>query len=411
MDIPRLQNDFHLLIDFMEKNGFNKSKISVLKVRLRQLFQHQGEYSSYEDFFLKFIAADGLYGTNKKYKHYREAIKTIKAFNEFNHYPNRHIFNAVQQKESAYTSLTESYRRIVDTYVAQGLKEGLKKRSIYSGWTTLSNFFKHLQTNSIYIMDDVTEDVILSFFYSHDLHRGQSYCNRLRASIKICQRGGCDNLNSILSLIPKLKTSRKNYAILSDEDFAKIMTVLKESDNTTISLRDKAITTLIMLTGLRGVDIANLKLSDIDWNADRISLIQAKTSEPLVLPLLTSVGNAILEYILNERDRTAEIQNVFLNYQCSDIPLTPSAIGAIVKRIFSLCGINPPVGENGGRLFRRYVATKALRDGEPTKVISSILGHVSSDALESYLDSDLIHLKNCAIDVSQYPIRKEVFEV
>ena len=52
---------------------------------------------------------------------------------------------------------------------------------------------------------------------------------------------------------------------------------------------------------LRGVDICNIRLSDIDWNKDVIYLKQQKTGHFLNIPLRQSYGNIIAEYILSER--------------------------------------------------------------------------------------------------------------
>ena len=67
--------------------------------------------------------------------------------------------------------------------------------------------------------------------------------------------------------------------------------------------RNTAIILLARKLGLRAGDICNLKFSKIDWVEDKIRLNQSKTGEPLVLPLLPEVGNAIWEYIPDERPK------------------------------------------------------------------------------------------------------------
>jgi len=44
-----------------------------------------------------------------------------------------------------------------------------------------------------------------------------------------------------------------------------------------------------------------MKLEDIDWENDLITFDQQKTSQPLRLPLLPVVGNAIYDYCTMER--------------------------------------------------------------------------------------------------------------
>ena len=88
--------------------------------------------------------------------------------------------------------------------------------------------------------------------------------------------------------------------MLTDDEICKINQLL---DTDTLSLRDKAIINLLLHSGIRGVDIINLKLQSIDWNSDVIRLIQSKTKKELELPLLPSVGNALYDYITIERPK------------------------------------------------------------------------------------------------------------
>ncbi len=56
--------------------------------------------------------------------------------------------------------------------------------------------------------------------------------------------------------------------------------------------RDYAIILLGIVTGLRAVDIARLKLNDIDWKNGEIRIVQSKTGKSLTLPLTKDVGEA-----------------------------------------------------------------------------------------------------------------------
>jgi len=78
---------------------------------------------------------------------------------------------------------------------------------------------------------------------------------------------------------------------------------------TPLGKRNYAMLLLALRTGLRSIDIVNLKLRNIHWNSNTIEIIQEKTNTPLVLPLLTDVGNAIADYILNGRP---DSQNPYL---------------------------------------------------------------------------------------------------
>ena len=101
----------------------------------------------------------------------------------------------------------------------------------------------------------------------------------------------------VLSL-PVIRKKRVFPPLTKDE----IQRTVAQIDRSTVmGKRDYAIILLGARNGLRGCDIIHLKLTDIDWRAGEIRLIQKKTGNPLVLPLLPDVGEALKEYILNGR--------------------------------------------------------------------------------------------------------------
>ena len=84
------------------------------------------------------------------------------------------------------------------------------------------------------------------------------------------------------------------------------------NDGTPAGMRDTAMMCLAANTGLRSVDIVNLRMCDIDWRANEITIIQHKTGKVLSLPLFAEVGNVIARYILNGRPNI-ENEYIFLS--------------------------------------------------------------------------------------------------
>lgn len=89
----------------------------------------------------------------------------------------------------------------------------------------------------------------------------------------------CPDNQRIISYLPALKNRRKVYPFLEKEELDKLTDFL--ATETSISLRDKAVLTLGMYTGLRGCDIRTLSLDDIDWENNLIHIMQSKTGSPL----------------------------------------------------------------------------------------------------------------------------------
>lgn len=211
----------------------------------------------------------------------------------------------------------------------------------------------------------------------------------------------------IISYFPNTRIMRKNVQYLSKFEIEKIRDVLNESSM--LSFQERAIGLLAFYTGLRSCDIAALCFSDIDWEKDIISITQQKTGNPLVLPLRAIVGNAIYDYIMKERPKSKE-DFIFLKVNVPHKRLHSSNLYAISAKIMKVAGIRNESGTSKGlHLFRHHLATTLLENGIETPIIEKTLGHYSASSLETYLKADFKHLKECALSIDIYPIRKEVF--
>ncbi|BCK01500.1 tyrosine-type recombinase/integrase [Anaerocolumna chitinilytica] len=102
-----------------------------------------------------------------------------------------------------------------------------------------------------------------------------------------------DHTNQLLLELPsRLPNERKIIEVYNEQELIAINNTLS-SDS--LSERDIAISKLLMETGLRGINVCELKLTDIYWDKDIISIIQDKTKQPLNIPLRNSYGNAIAD--------------------------------------------------------------------------------------------------------------------
>ncbi|MEG6523336.1 tyrosine-type recombinase/integrase [Desulfotomaculum sp. 1211_IL3151] len=164
--------------------------------------------------------------------------------------------------------------------------------------------------------------------------------------------------------------------------------------------RTKAIILLAMHLGLRDCDICNLTFQTIDWRNDKIRLIQKKTGEPLVLPLLPDVGNALMDYILNERPKRADhYPYIFLRKQAPHNKLT--SVYPTCSRLLGNLGIKPINGTaRGVHLFRYSMVHKLLAAKVPHQVITDTLGHTSRESDKPYLSMEESMLRACALNLS-----------
>ena len=180
-----------------------------------------------------------------------------------------------------------------------------------------------------------------------------------------------------------------------------VLAVLNSIDRgNPVGKRDYAILMLITRYGLRSADVKSMRLRDLRWADNRIEIVQNKTRNPLRLPLLRDVGWAIIDYLQHGRPKCTH-EEVFLT---STVPVRPfgrhsAGLNAILAKRVRYAGVEIPANvPKGMHSLRHTLASVMLANGVELPVISSILGHVTSEATGMYLHTDLSRLRECALD-------------
>lgn len=185
-----------------------------------------------------------------------------------------------------------------------------------------------------------------------------------------------------LEIPSRMPRKRSIIDVYSEDEHEKIAAFLSSSD---ISRRDAAICLLSFETGLRSVDICNLRLGDVDWKHNVIHIVQSKTQRPLNLPIRSSYGNAMVDYLLKERPHCKE-DYFFLSANAPYVRLNTT--WHIVRAVVSAAGIETTGRLTGTRMFRHNAASTMLRKGVPLPAISEELGHRCQDSTMVYLSTD-----------------------
>ncbi|PKL25649.1 MAG: hypothetical protein CVV46_16130 [Spirochaetae bacterium HGW-Spirochaetae-2] len=164
--------------------------------------------------------------------------------------------------------------------------------------------------------------------------------------------------------------------------------------------RDRAIIMLGLTSGMRAIDVINLKLSDINWTNETISFRQSKTGNFVCLPLVPPVGNAIVEYITDERPDVRS-EYLFLSETIPHLPLqNHSSCYYILKRCFEKAGIEKKNRIFGMHMLRHNVASTMVRKDVPIETIAAILGHSTPDTTDIYITTDEEGLKSCVLPLT-----------
>ncbi len=261
---------------------------------------------SYEDYWERIV-------NRRRYTKFTLDLKkmylnTVRAFDEHGHLPNGRPC-AKLLFSSNYKKLNPGYKFLMDELRNRTnmTEENLPKSAKY---TTLALFLLEMQIAGAVILNDVTDKLVLDFFMTGKRKGSKHTQSHLRQALDKL-RDLSPDIPRIISLLPKMKSKKRLYNNLRNCEMETIKDCLSNPLDNRMTLREKAIVALALYTGMRGCDIANLKAGDIDWENEEIRLIQVKTGQPLVLPLSANVGNALLEYILNERNAEDRSEYVF----------------------------------------------------------------------------------------------------
>ena len=203
----------------------------------------------------------------------------------------------------------------------------------------------------------------------------------------------------------KIVVPKKIQGYLTTEEIDAILSQVRTDTNT--GKRDYAIISLARTTGLRGCDIINLKLTDIDWVLGVITVCQQKTGIAIQLPLLTESGEALKDYILYGRPKT-DCQKIFVRAQAPYTALRSTAsLNALLRKYQKRTHYTPCPWD--GKAFhgtRRGLGRDLVRAGVPITSIMQILGHSHMDSSKPYMMLNTPELRECALDFTNIPVER-----
>ena len=397
MNTQNLQQHFNDLIDRMKSDNYDVSLIGIVKNCIEFVLREGGkaEIPDYESAFIAIVKERGYSEERALYGAYKVGMGHVKAFDLEGRFPSKGVRqNAfLKQNPSAYDRLCPFFNQIVDNYKDSCASLGRRERTVYNESSMASCFFFHCQELGAYDLDSISESMMRSFFYDGEkIIRGYDSSHLIMNVLKTTERR-----EWFIARMPCPRRHKKNVDFLNDDEVEKIAHVLHDP-NSPLSPLDRAVGNTLFHLGIRGTDIMKLDFSNIDWKKKEIRLIQSKTESAVSLPLLPAVGNAILDYLKEQRPKGGE--TVFLTDSGPSRALM--SLCPIVNRIFDAAGVRMNGEQRGIRLFRHHLATYLITHGVKGQVVSRILGHDCPTSLDAYVDLDLDGLRSCVLSIEQF---------
>ena len=307
-----------------------------------------------------------------------------------------------KQGKLAARELPRQFKEAYDSYVAFCCEAGYSERGTYTRLNRIKRMLLFFDQHGVSSIESITAGRISEFFRSQIELDSRTVATMLTASrvfFRHLYRKGFTH-EDLSEKLPEVKANRK-FRLPRTWKREDVLSVLNSIDRgSPVGKRDYAIMMLVTRYGLRSADVKTLKLSNLRWSENVIELVQSKTRNPLRLPLLRDVGWAIIDYLKNGRPHS-EHPEVFLT--CT-VPIRPfglnsCALNAILAKRVQQAGVRIPSEiPKGMHSLRHTLASAMLANDVELPVISSVLGHVTSEATSVYLHTDIARLRECALD-------------
>lgn len=259
----------------------------------------------------------------------------------------------------------------------------------------ISYFIEYLQLNNKTKIEEIEDSDILSFINVSRNFRDRYFVMRKFCRFLYAHKYTSKNLEYTLAgnHFPRRE---KLPSIYSADEIRQIEASVDQYDS--VGKRDYAILLLASRLGLRSSDIYSLKFPDIDWEHNKLIFTQYKTGNPVELPLLAEVGEAIVNYLRYGRP-VSDLQEVFLSARPPYRPMSRSSINRAVSGIMNGSGVDISGRKFGPHSMRHSLASRLLSNGISLPVISETLGHNNTQSTMEYLRIDVANLIKCTLDV------------
>ena len=184
--------------------------------------------------------------------------------------------------------------------------------------------------------------------------------------------------------MPSLKQDTRLPVILNQGE-------LKELFRAPSLLKHRIVLTLVYSAGLRGRELINLKLSDIDFERKTIHIRQSKYKKDRIVPLSEYMAKGLKKYI------SIEHPHIYLfNGKGPDKQYSVKGLSWVMREALKKTSIKKDVSLH---TLRHSYATHLLEDGVNIVTVKELLGHAHITTTLVYL-----HVARLAVVSAHSPL-------
>ena len=197
-----------------------------------------------------------------------------------------------------------------------------------------------------------------------------------------------------------LKTSKKIQVPFSEVEVNMVLDDLNY-ENDFEGLRDKLIIELFYSTGIRRIELVELKLQSIDYHNKTLKVL-GKRNKERIIPLLKSVLQAVDSYLVLRNELPVIKEGGYLFLTKKGAKIYETLVYRIINEYFSKASSKV---KKSPHILRHSFATHLLNQGADLNAVKELLGHSSLAATQVYTHNSIVELKK--VHIKAHPRSKK----
>lgn len=289
------------------------------------------------------------------------------------------------------------------------IERGLAQRTLDNKRIYLYDFSRYMDDANEWF-DALSIEEMVAFFKSkgYSLSSRHNCANVVRSFLRYVFDTGKHNKDCSVYVLKD--NYRKNSKLPTTYEEQEIRSMIDSVERASaIGKRDYLVLLLVSEYGWRAKDVTLFRFDQIDWDNNVIRFDQHKTDMPVEFPLLSSVGNAIIDYLKHGRPKT-DAPEIIVSHMGANLgtPLASPTIHSIVTKYLRRADITGWTRKkHGPHAMRHSLATNLLKKNVALPIISTVMGHQRTETTSVYISVDYDKLKACALPMP--PVRSPLY--
>jgi integrase/recombinase XerC len=196
-----------------------------------------------------------------------------------------------------------------------------------------------------------------------------------------------------------LKTSKKIQIPFSESEINMVLDELYfEKDFE--GIRNKLIIELFYSTGIRRIELVELKLSNINFESKTLKVL-GKRNKERILPLIKPVLETLAKYLEQRNALEFIVNKDYLFLTQKGVKIYETLVYRVINDYFSIASSKV---KKSPHILRHSFATHLLNQGADLNAVKELLGHSSLAATQVYTHNSIAELKK--VHVNAHPRSK-----